>query len=73
MAQIYVTFSMINDDGYEGWSKLLITQNKSPVNGTCVVRPLSGKAFDTQFKINCQDWIDNDYVSNYRYYGTLLN
>lgn len=51
-----------------GWSKLLITQNLSPENGSCSIWPERGQSFETQFTISCVGWADKDSVQNYRYY-----
>lgn len=44
--------------------------NRKPYNGNCKIDSLYGIAYYTAFKIECQNWIDDDgYIIRYEYFG----
>jgi len=42
--------------------------NDQPHGGSCTIHPLNGTV-DTTFTINCSNWIDDDGIKDYSFYG----
>ena len=56
-----------------GASSLYLTFNKLPYGGSCGVTPSAGNASETDFKIFCTGWVDDDgFIAKYEYYGLCL-
>lgn len=50
-------------------SALNIVINQPPYNGSCSINPLNGTT-STLFDISCHDWVDEDGIEDYSFYGT---
>ncbi|CAF1066748.1 unnamed protein product, partial [Brachionus calyciflorus] len=56
-----------------GSGSLILAVNSPPQNGSCQITPLSGISASTLFKIECNDWDDNDgYIERYEYFINYL-
>jgi hypothetical protein len=42
--------------------------NQPPQNGSCLIDPLNGST-TTIFTIVCSDWVDEDGIKDYSFYG----
>ena len=57
-------FYFLSTEGLEGRSEHIFTTNIPPRKGNCNVSPTEGKVLETQFRIECSGWHDED--------GTLI-
>lgn len=69
-----LTTTIVNGESRSGIGRIILKTNQAPYNGTCsVVTSLKGYALETNFTINCTDWIDEDgFITSYEYFGKKL-
>jgi hypothetical protein len=53
-----------------GSSSIILQTNKIPLGGTCNISQTNGTAYETEFTIWCENWIDVDgYVAEYSFFA----
>jgi hypothetical protein len=45
--------------------------NESPREGSCSIDPFNGTTL-TLFTINCSNWVDQDQIKDFTFYGSYL-
>ena len=45
--------------------------NEPPKHGSCSINPSNGTMM-TLFTINCSDWVDEDDIRDYSFYGSSI-
>lgn len=57
-----------------GTGTIVLKTNQPPYNGTCtVISSLRGYALESNFTINCTNWIDDDgYITTYEFFGSFF-
>ena len=48
-----------NTSSAHGKSSITVLFNKAPILGTCRVEPTVGTVLETEFKVSCQGWVDD--------------
>lgn len=70
--KIALTASTLTDDNalLNGTNEIILKTNQAPYNGTCLVDIFDGIALETNFTVECSNWIDADgFIFIYEFYG----
>lgn len=69
---IYWRFEVVYSFASESSSSALnFIVNQPPQNGSCSINPTHGTT-TTVFTISCPNWIDQDGIQDYAFYGTIF-
>ena len=67
-----LTDTISNGQTLSGYGRLILKTNQSPYNGSChlATNVTTGYALESNFTINCINWIDDDgYIISYEFMG----
>ena len=61
------TLTVTDVDGFVSTATETILTNDRPTLGTCFATPSNGTALDTEFRLQCEGWVDTSSTLDYRF------